>query len=60
MAKKRYITETRYIIHYYSNGFCYRSTADCPKSAVTEAKRIAKLTGDTIKTEIYSKRRYEY
>lgn len=60
MAKKKYITEKRYIVHFCTPaGFCYRSTYDCPKHFVDEQKRIAKLTGDKIKTEIDRIIKYE-
>lgn len=60
MAKKRYITEKRYTIHWYRNGFCYRTTNDCPKDYVENCKRIAKLLGETIKTELDRVIKHEY
>ena len=50
--KKRYVTERRYTIHWYRNGFCYRTTTDCPKDYVEACKRTAKVLGETIKTEL--------
>lgn len=52
MTRKRVINERRYIVHWYRNGFCYRTTMDCPKDYVENCKRTAKLLGETIKTEL--------
>ena len=60
MAKKRYVTERRYIVHWYSNGFCYRSTCDCPKHYVDECRQIAKMTGEKIKVELDRVIKWEY
>lgn len=60
MARKRYITEKRYTIHWYRNGFCYRTTMDCPKEYVADCKRTAKLLGETIKTELERTIKHEY
>lgn len=60
MAKKRFITEKRYTIHWYGNGVCYRTTTNCPKEYVEESRRIAKLLGETIKTELERTIKYEY
>lgn len=46
--KKIIRKEKRYDINWLYNGFCYRTTLDCPWSAVLEAKRTAKLIGETI------------
>lgn len=43
--------EKRYTINWLYHGFCYRTTLDCPYSAVLEAKRTAKLLGETIEYE---------
>lgn len=40
--------QNRYDIDWIRNGFCYRTTLDCPWSAVLEAKRTAKLLGEKI------------
>jgi hypothetical protein len=40
--------EKRYDIDWLRNGFCYRTTMDCPWSAVLEAKRVAKMLGEKI------------
>lgn len=60
MAKKRYVTERRYTVHWYRNGFCYRSTTDCRKDDVENCKRTARLLGETIKTELERVIKYEY
>ena len=60
MAKKRYITERRYTIHWYKDGFCYRTTRDCPKDHVDNCRATAKLLGEKIKTELERVIKYEY
>lgn len=60
MAKKKVITEKRYIVHWYSNGFCYKSTSDCPKEYVTNCRKVAKALGETIKVEIDRVIKHEY
>ena len=60
MTRKRYVTEKRYTIHWYRNGFCYRTTMDCPKEYVADCKRTAKLLGETIKTELERTIKHEY
>lgn len=60
MAKKRYITERRYTIHWYRNGFCYRTTRDCPKEHVDSCRATARLLGEKIKTELERVIKYEY
>lgn len=60
MARKRFITEKRYTIHWYRNGFCYRTTTDCPKEYVDNCKSIARSLGETIKTELERTIKYEY
>lgn len=55
------IKERLYTIHWCtSNGYCYRTTMGCPKSYVDSCKRIAKRTGDVIKTELEKVVSYEY
>ena len=49
MVKVR--TEKRYIIDWIKNGFCYRTTMDCPYSYVKNARQTAKALGETIKVE---------
>lgn len=41
----------RYDVNWIRNGFCYRTTTDCPWDAVLEAKRTAKLMGEAIEYE---------
>lgn len=60
MAKKRYKTERRYTIHWYRNGFCYRTTHDCPKEHVDRCRAIARLLGEKIKAELELVIKYEY
>lgn len=60
MARKRFISEKRYTIHWYRDGFCYRTTHDCPKDYVDDSKRLAKLLGEKIKTELYRVIKHEY
>ena len=57
MAKVR--TEKRYNIDWIKNGFCYRTTTDCPYSYVKKARRLAKALGETIKVEHYRTLKYE-
>ena len=58
MAKVR--TEKRYNIDWISNGFCYRTTMDCPYSYVKNARRVAKALGETIKVEYCRTLKYEF
>lgn len=60
MTKKRYITERRYTIHWYRNGFCYRTTRNCPKEHVDSCRATARLLGEKIKTELERVIKYEY
>lgn len=55
MATKRQKTETKYIVHWYCNGFCYRTTTRVPKHSLQDYKDIAKLIGDKI---VIEKERY--
>ena len=41
----------RYDVNWIRNGFCYRTTTDCPWEAVLDAKRTAKLLGEKIEYE---------
>ena len=41
----------RYDVNWIRNGFCYRTTTDCPWGAVLEAKRTAKMLGEKIEYE---------
>lgn len=52
--------EKRYDINWLCNGFCYRTTLDCPWNAVLEAKRTAKLLGEKIEYTHSDTREYEY
>ena len=60
MARYKKIREKRYTINRLINGFCYRTTLDCPWSAVLEAKRLAKLLGETVEYEFEGIREYSY
>jgi hypothetical protein len=62
MAKTKVIKEKRYTIHWYRNGFCYRTTLDCPKEYVADCRATAKLLGEKIKVELdrIIERRYTY
>lgn len=51
--------EKRYDIDWIRNGFCYRTTLDCPWSAVLDAKRTAKLLGEKIEYTHSHTREYE-
>ena len=57
MAKVR--TEKRYNIDWIRNGFCYRTTMDCPYSYVKNARRVAKALGEIIKVEYCRTLKYE-
>ena len=57
MAKVR--TEKRYNIDWIKNGFCYRTTTDCPYSYVKNARQTAKALGETIKVEYCRTLKYE-
>lgn len=46
--KKLVRKQKRYDIDWIYNGFCYRTTLDCPWSAVLAAKRTARLLGEKI------------
>lgn len=52
--------ENRYTINWLRNGFCYRTTLDCPWSAVLYAKRVAKLLGEKIEYELERTIVYQY
>ena len=43
MAKKRFVTEKRYEVDWYRNGFCYRTTTNVTWEGVKDMKKIAKL-----------------
>lgn len=60
MAKKRYVTERRYTINWYRDGFCYRTTRDCPKDYVDSCKVTARLLGEKVKVELERIVKYEY
>lgn len=51
MERIKIVKEKRYTINRLRNGFCYRTTLDCPWSAVLDAKREAKMLGETIEYE---------
>lgn len=61
MPRKRYVTERRYNIDFYSYGRCYRTLMDCPKYVVDEHRATAKLIkGETIKVELNRIIKHEY
>lgn len=43
--------EKLYWVHWYSNGFCYRSTHSVPKSRIKIYRNLAKALGEKIKVE---------
>ena len=43
--------ETLYWVHWYSNGFCYRSTHSVPKDKLKEFKQLAKILGEKLVIE---------
>ena len=43
--------ETLYWVHWYRNGFCYRSTHSVPRSELKDYRRMAKLLGETLMIE---------
>lgn len=46
---KRYVTEKRYTIDFFtSGGHCYRTQGNCPYSRVKEARQIAKALGERV------------
>lgn len=60
MAKKKVYKEKRFTIHWYRNGFCYRTTTDCKREDVLHCQRTAKLLGESIKVELERIVEYEY
>lgn len=60
MTRKRYISEKRYYVNCYRNGFCYASHSDCDWEAVKKFKAIAKMLGETITYEHTHTVKYEY
>jgi len=58
--RKKVLRTKRYDVDWIRNGFCYRTTMDCPWEAVLEAKITAKWLGEKIeyrfshyKNEVY-------
>jgi len=49
-----------YTVHWYRNGFCYRTTRGCEMDDVKNCKHTAKLLGETIKYELEKVVTYEY
>lgn len=43
--------EKLYWIHWYCNGFCYRSTHSVPKSEIKNYRKLAKALGEKIEVE---------
>ena len=60
MAKKRFVTEKRYEVDWYRNGFCYRTTTNVTWEGVKDMKKIAKLLGETISYDHVTTKKYEY
>jgi hypothetical protein len=60
MARKKVVKVRIYTVHWYSNGFCYRTTRGCDMDAVKNCKCTAKLLGETIKYELERIETYEY
>ena len=44
MAKKRFVTEKRYEVDWYRNGFCYRTTTNVTWEGVKDMKKMKYLT----------------
>ena len=59
MPKKRFVTEKRYNVEWYSNGFCYRTILDVPFEEVKNMRLTAKLLEETIKIEHTKTIKYE-
>lgn len=61
MAKRRYVTEKRYTIDFFtSGGHCYRTQGNCPYSRVKEARQIAKALGEKVEVTYERTIKYEY
>lgn len=59
--KTKVIKEKLYWIDFYnSSGHCYRSRYDCTKEYVDECRKMAKITGEKIKVELWRVRTHEY
>lgn len=50
--KKQVIKERIYTIHWYANGFCYRTTMGCTKQYVENCRNVAKQLGERVKVEL--------
>lgn len=60
MTRCKKIKEKRYTIHWLQNGFCYRTTLDCPWSEVLRAKKVARQLGEEIRYEYEKTITWEY
>lgn len=62
MAKliRKFKTEKRYTVHFICNGFCYKSTGNCPWSYVKECRARAKESGETIEVEYERTIKHDY
>ena len=52
MKRNRTLKVKYYTVHWYRNGFCYRTTRGCEMDDVKNCKHTAKLLGETIKYEL--------
>ena len=57
---KRTIKVKYYIVDWYRNEFCYRTTRGCDSEAVKNCKRTAKLLGEITKYELERIDTYSY
>ena len=57
---KRTLKVKYYTVHWFCNGFCYRTTRGCDIDDVKNCKRTAKLLGETIKYELEKVVTYTY
>lgn len=60
MKRIKVIKVKYYTVHWYTNGFCYRSTRGCTMEDVKNCRNTAKLLGETIKYELERVENYEY
>ena len=59
MAKRK-TTYNLYYIHFYRNGFCYRTAHSAKWEDVLREKKLAKKFGETIEYELQEKIIVEY
>lgn len=60
MKRNRTLKVKYYTVHWYRNGFCYRTIRGCEMDDVKNCKHTAKLLGETIKYELEKVVTYEY